>query len=76
MSSVKELNRQNPCFDDLLYTLSGIVGNLKLSWEEKNLLFQETFKKFIPNLPQNKVPSFLFEADYNYQDSVLMQDLE
>ena len=63
LSSVQALNRENDCFTPLLNDLNGIIRNSNASWEQKNFLFQQTFKSYLPILPEDKVPSFLFKSN-------------
>lgn len=74
LNSIKVLSKESKCFEGLLNDLSGIVGNPNLSWEQRNLMFQETFRRYIPILPENKMPSFLFSTSYSYNDQQIMND--
>lgn len=75
LTSMQTLNRENKgLFDPIIYDLNGIIGNKNATWKQKNFLFQEAFKNYMPQLPQTKVPSFLFQSDYSYEDKVILND--
>lgn len=74
LNSIRVLQRDNECFTPLLIKLQGIIRNKNSNWEQKNFLFQEVFKDYIPILPENRVPSFLFPSDFSYNDKIILND--
>jgi len=73
--AMKLLNIQNKgCLGSILKDLDGILSNRQASWKDKNFLFQEVFKRNMVHLPQNKMPSFLFESQYSYEQKLILND--